>query len=421
MMAAIWAARNNNQVILIEQNEKLGKKLFITGKGRCNFTNACDIEDLFSNVVTNSKFMYSSFYSFSNQQVMDFFEELGLKYKVERGNRVFPASDHSSDVIKALEKELKRLKVDILLNTRVDGLIIEDGSVVGVNISKNYNGNSKQKRDATDKNSIKKPDLLKNLTADKIIVTTGGISYPRTGAFDLGYRFAESAGHSIVKAQPSLVPFEVKEQWCKDLMGVALKNVALSISVTEKGKNKKIFEDFGEMLFTHFGVSGPMVIKASAYIHKYLENDIVLSIDLKPALDEKQLDERILRDFEMFKNKQLSNGLEKLLLKSLIPVIIDYSGLDGNKKISEITKEERRIFLESIKNLKMHVTGLRGWDEAIITKGGVNVKEIDPSTMESKKVKGLYFAGEVLDIDALTGGYNLQVAWSTGYLAGISV
>ena len=421
MMAAIWAARNNNQVILIEQNEKLGKKLFITGKGRCNFTNACDIEDLFSNVVTNSKFMYSSFYSFSNQQVMDFFEELGLKYKVERGNRVFPASDHSSDVIKALEKELKRLKVDILLNTRVDGLIIEDGSVVGVNISKNYNGNSKQKRDATDKNSIKKPDLLKNLTADKIIVTTGGISYPRTGACDLGYRFAESAGHSIIKAQPSLVPFEVKEQWCKDLLGVALKNVALSISVTEKGKNKKIFEDFGEMLFTHFGVSGPMVIKASAYIHKYLDKDIVLSIDLKPALDEKQLDERILRDFEMFKNKQLSNGLEKLLLKSLIPVIIDYSGLDGNKKISEITKEERRIFLESIKNLKMHVTGLRGWDEAIITKGGVNVKEIDPSTMESKKVKGLYFAGEVLDIDALTGGYNLQVAWSTGYLAGISV
>lgn len=396
MMAAIWAARNNNQVVLIEQNEKLGKKLFITGKGRCNFTNACDIEDLFSNVVTNSKFMYSSFYSFSNQQVMDFFEELGLKYKVERGNRVFPASDHSSDVIKALEKELRRLKVDVLLNTKVDGLIIEEGSVVGV---------------AT---------KINKLTADKIIVTTGGISYPRTGACDLGYRFAESAGHSIIKAQPSLVPFEVKEQWCKDLMGVALKNVALSISVTEKGKNKKIFEDFGEMLFTHFGVSGPMVIKASAYIHKYLENDIVLSIDLKPALDEKQLDERILRDFEMFKNKQLSNGLEKLLLKSLIPVIIEYSGLDGNKKISEITKEERRILLESIKNLKMHVKGLRGWDEAIITKGGVNVKEIDPSTMESKKVKGLYFAGEVLDVDALTGGYNLQVAWSTGYLAGIS-
>ncbi len=396
MMAAIWAARNNNQVVLIEQNEKLGKKLFITGKGRCNFTNACDIEDLFSNVVTNSKFMYSSFYSFSNQQVMDFFEELGLKYKVERGNRVFPASDHSSDVIKVLEKELKRLKVDILLNTRVDGLIIEDGSVVGV---------------ATKTNK---------LTADKVIVTTGGVSYPRTGACDLGYRFAESAGHSLIKAQPSLVPFEVKEQWCKDLMGVSLKNVSLSINVTDKGKNKKIFEDFGEMLFTHFGVSGPMIIKASAYIHKYLKSDIILTIDLKPALDEKQLDDRILRDFEMFKNKQLSNGLEKLLLKSLIPVIIDYSGLDGNKKISEITKEERRILLESIKNLKMHVTGLRGWDEAIITKGGVNVKEIDPSTMESKKVKGLYFAGEVLDIDALTGGYNLQVAWSTGYLAGIS-
>ena len=416
MMAAIWAARNNNQVVLIEQNEKLGKKLFITGKGRCNFTNACDIEDLFSNVVTNSKFMYSSFYSFSNQQVMDFFEELGLKYKVERGNRVFPASDHSSDVIKALEKELRRLNVQIMLNTRVSKLITDDNKAQGVIISSKNNSDKK-------------------LTAGKIIVTTGGISYPRTGASDSGYKFAESCGHTVVKAQPSLVPFEVKEQWCKDLMGVALKNVGVSLFVADNNKNskknndsghvtkkyKKVFEDFGEMLFTHFGVSGPMVIKASAYIHKYLENDIVLSIDLKPALDEKQLDDRILRDFEMFKNKQLSNGLEKLLLKSLIPVIIEYSGLDGNKKISEITKEERRILLESIKNLKLHVTGLRGWDEAIITKGGVNVKEVDPSTMESKKVSGLYFAGEVLDIDALTGGYNLQVAWSTGYLAGISV
>ncbi|MCR5701241.1 MAG: NAD(P)/FAD-dependent oxidoreductase [Lachnospiraceae bacterium] len=404
MMAAIWAARNGNKVIIVEQNEKLGKKLFITGKGRCNFTNACDVEDLFGNVVTNSKFMYSSFYSFSNQQVMDFFEELGLRYKIERGNRVFPASDHSSDVIKVLEKELKRLDVDIRLKTRVDKLIIEDGVAHGVMI-----GHEK-------------------LTADKIIVTTGGVSYPRTGANDSGYRFAESAGHSIIKAQPSLVPFEIKEDWCRDLMGVALKNVGLSIFVPDKKKKstdntkyKKVFDDFGEMLFTHFGVSGPMVIKASAYIHKYLGDDIVLSIDLKPALSEKQLDERILRDFELFKNKQLSNSLDKLLLKSLIPVVIEYSGLDGNKKISEITKEERRILLESIKNLKLHVTGLRGWDEAIITKGGVNVKEIDPGTMESKKVKGLYFAGEVLDVDALTGGFNLQVAWSTAYLAGNSL
>ena len=415
MMAAIWAARHDNNVILIEQNEKLGKKLFITGKGRCNFTNVCDIEDLFTNVVTNSKFMYSSFYSFSNQQVMDFFEELGLRYKIERGNRVFPLSDHSSDVIKVLEKELRRLNVDVMLNTRADKLIIDNNKVCGVNIS---NSNNLSDNNITER----KPD--KKLTADKVIVTTGGVSYPRTGASDSGYRFARDAGHSVIKAQPSLVPFIIKETWCKDLMGVSLKNVGMSIyvkeTIKERTKEKKIFEDFGEMLFTHFGISGPMVIKASAYIHKYLDKDIVVSIDLKPALTEKQLDERILRDFDMFNNKQLSNGLEKLLLKSLIPVIIDYSGLDGNKKISEVTKEERRILLESIKDLRMHVTGLRGWDEAIITKGGVNVKEIDPGTMESKKVKGLYFAGEVLDVDALTGGYNLQIAWSTGYLAGIS-
>ena len=395
MMAAIWAARNDNNVILIEQNEKLGKKLFITGKGRCNFTNACDIEDLFGNVATNSKFMYSSFYSFSNQQVMDFFEELGLRYKIERGNRVFPASDHSSDVIKVLEKELRRLDVDIRLNTKVDELIIENDAICGVLVDH------------------------RKLTADKVIVATGGVSYPRTGACDSGYRFAEGAGHSVIKAQPSLVPFEVKEKWCKDLMGVSLKNVGLSIFVKDdKGKEKKIFDDFGEMLFTHFGVSGPMVIKASAYIHKYLGQDIILSIDLKPALNEKQLDERILRDFELFKNKQLNNSLDKLLLKALIPVIIEASGLDGERKISEITKEERRSLGQAVKDLRLHVTGLRGFDEAIITKGGVNVKEVNPGTMESKKIIGLYFAGEVLDVDALTGGFNLQIAWSTGYLAG---
>lgn len=432
MMAAIWAARNDNNVILIEQNEKLGKKLFITGKGRCNFTNACDIEDLFGNVATNSKFMYSSFYSFSNQQVMDFFEELGLRYKIERGKRVFPASDHSSDVIKALEKELRRLNVDIRLNTKVDELIIENDAICGVLVDH------------------------RKLTADKVIVATGGVSYPRTGACDSGYRFAEGAGHSVVKAQPSLVPFEVKEKWCCDLMGVSLKNVGMKIYVSDADENddtiknntvrnnikrsknnnsdtgredslsakkiqrKRVFEDFGEMLFTHFGVSGPMVIKASAYIHKYLGKNIELSIDLKPALSEKQLDDRILRDFELFKNKQLSNGLEKLLLRALIPVVISESGLFGDKKISEITKEERRMLGETIKDMRLHVTGLRGWDEAIITKGGINVKEIDPGTMESKKVKGLYFAGEVLDVDALTGGFNLQIAWSTGYLAGIS-
>ncbi|MBR1598999.1 MAG: NAD(P)/FAD-dependent oxidoreductase [Lachnospiraceae bacterium] len=428
MMAAIWAARNDNNVILIEQNDKLGKKLFITGKGRCNFTNACDIEDLFGNVATNSKFMYSSFYSFSNQQVMDFFEELGLRYKIERGNRVFPASDHSSDVIKVLEKELRRLNVDIMLNTKADELIIENDAICGVFVREVKNGNvnngktnNKIYNDSgrTIKRNSDKNSKTYKLTADKVIAATGGVSYPRTGACDSGYRFAESAGHNVIKAQTSLVPFEVKEKWCKDLMGVSLKNVGMSIFVKDdKGKEKKIFDDFGEMLFTHFGVSGPMVIKASAYIHKYLGRDIILSIDLKPALNDKQLDERILRDFELFKNKQLNNSLDKLLLKALIPVIIGVSGLDGDKKISEITKEERKALGQAIKDLRLHVTGLRGWDEAIITKGGINVKEIDPGTMESKIVKGLYFAGEVLDVDALTGGFNLQIAWSTGYLAG---
>ncbi len=393
MMAAIIAARNGKNVTLIEQNEKLGKKLFITGKGRCNFTNACDIEDLFQNVVTNPKFLYSAFYTFSNQMVMDFFEEIGLPYKVERGNRVFPVSDHSSDVIKALEKEMKKLNVKILLNTKVKSLIIDDSICKGIIL--------KDKR---------------QMFASSVIVATGGVSYPRTGACKDGYIFAEKAGHSIMKAQPSLVPFELDEPCCKDLMGISLKNV----SATIYADGKKVYSDFGEMLFTHFGVSGPIIIKASAYIHKYLNKKLSLTLDLKPALDEKQLDERILKDFKMFQNKQLKNSLDKLLLRSLIPIVIEKSGLDGEKKINEFTKEERHQLISTIKNLPFHIIGLRGFDEAIITKGGVTVKEVDPGTMESKITKGLYFAGEVLDLDALTGGYNLQIAWSTGYLAGIN-
>lgn len=394
MMAAIFAARNGKEVTLIEQNEKLGKKLFITGKGRCNFTNACDTEDLFLNIVTNPKFLYSAFYSFSNQMVMDFFEEIGLSYKVERGNRVFPVSDHSSDVIKVLEREMNRGNVKILLNTKVKSLIIEDIVCKGVILQ--------------DK---------KRIFADSVIVATGGVSYPRTGACRDGYDFAQTAGHSIVKTQPSLVPFELSESCCKDIMGISLKNVSATIYADEK----KVYSDFGEMLFTHFGVSGPIIIKASAYIHKYLDKKLSLTIDLKPALDEKQLDERILKDFKMFQNKQLKNSLDKLLLRSLIPVVIEKSGLDGEKKINEITKEERKQLMTTIKNLPFTITGLRGWDEAIITKGGVSVKEVDPGTMESKLTAGLFFAGEVLDLDALTGGFNLQIAWSTGYLAGNSV
>lgn len=394
MMAAIIAARNGKEVTVLEQNEKLGKKLFITGKGRCNFTNACDIEDLFGNVISNPKFMYSAFYTFSNDMVMDFFEKLGMPYKVERGNRVFPVSDHSSDVIKALEKEMRRLGVVICLNTKVKSLIIEKNICKGVELV-----NKKEK-----------------IYVDSVIITTGGVSYPRTGACKDGYIFAKQAGHTIVAPSPSLVPIELEEDCCKDLMGISLKNV----SATIYADNKKVYSDFGEMLFTHFGVSGPIIIKASAYIQKYLQKNLSLTIDLKPALDEKQLDERILKDFQLFQNKQLKNALDKLLLRALIPVVIEKSGLDGDKKVNELTKEERRILGHTIKYMPFSIIGLRSWDEAIVTKGGVSVKEIDPGTMESKLTGGLYFAGEVLDLDALTGGFNLQIAWSTGYLAGLS-
>lgn len=392
MMAAIFAARNGKKVTLIEKNEKLGKKLFITGKGRCNFTNACDTEDLFQNVVSNPKFLYSAFYSFSNQMVMDFFEEIGLPYKIERGNRVFPVSDHSSDVIKVLEKEMKKRNVKIMLNSKVTALIIENDICKGVRLSK------------------------EQLLCDSVIVATGGISYPRTGACKDGYVFAQSAGHSIVNPQPSLVPFELEDACCRDLMGISLKNVTVDIY----GDNKKIYSEFGEMLFTHFGVSGPIIIKASAYIHKHLDKNLKLYIDLKPALNEKILDERLLKDFQLFQNKQLKNSLDKLMPKALVPVVIAKSGLDGDKKINEITRQERLILGQTIKKLPFTIKGLRGYDEAIITKGGIKVKEVDPGTMESKLIAGLYFAGEVLDLDALTGGYNLQIAWSTGYLAGIS-
>lgn len=406
MMAAITAARADKEVILIEQNEKLGKKLFITGKGRCNFTNACEIEDLFLAVTSNSKFMYSAFYSFSNQNVLDFFEELGLEYKIERGNRVFPVSDHSSDVIKALEKEMKRLNVKILLNTKVTSLLIENEKCIGADTVSVTN----------DKGVFKVGKKKQKYFGNSVIVATGGVSYPRTGACRDGYEFAKSVGHSIVEPMPSLVPFELEESCCKDIMGLALKNV----TGTVVSKNKKVFQDFGELLFTHFGISGPIVLKASAYIHKYLKEDLDFEIDLKPALDEKTLDERVLKDFQLFQNKQLKNSLDKLMPKGLVPIVIQKSGLDGEKKINEITKEERLNLVRTIKKLSFKISGLRGFDEAIVTKGGIKVKEINPGTMESKQIQGLFFAGEVLDLDALTGGYNLQIAWSTGYLAGLN-
>ena len=392
MMAAVFAARAGAEVILVEKNDRLGRKLFITGKGRCNLTNSADVEDLFPAVVSNSKFLYSGFYSFTNEQVIEFFEDLGVKTKVERGGRVFPASDHSSDVIRALEREMDRLGVNVHLNAEVKELILEDGRACGVRTADG-----------------------KAVRGGAVIVATGGISYPSTGSTGDGYRFAKAAGHKVTELSPSLVPMEVKEWYARELMGLSLRNI--EIRVTD-GK-KTLYQEFGEMLFTHYGVTGPVILSASSIVGKRLkERELTLHIDLKPALTEEQLDRRVLREFEANHNRQFKNAVDSLFPAKLKPVIVELSEIPEEKKVHEITKEERRRFVRLIKDFTMTLTALRGYSEAIITKGGVAVKEIDPGTMESKKVKGLYFAGEVLDLDAVTGGYNLQIAWSTGYLAG---
>ena len=394
MMAAITAARRGFKVTLVEKNEKLGKKLFITGKGRCNITNAGDTEDLFNSIVTNRKFMFSSFNGFSNYDTLGFFDELGLQIKIERGNRVFPESDHSSDVIGALNRELKRLSVDVRLNTEVKDIIVNGGKATGV--------------------VVKCSGKESTIQADNVIVATGGNSYQSTGSTGDGYRFARKLGHSVTPILPALVPFNVAEDWESDLQGLSLKNVSI---VVLDGK-QEIYSDFGEMLFTHFGVSGPLILSASSFAARRIkEHPLKLIIDLKPALSQEQLDERILRDFDEEKNKAFKNSLDKLLPKKMIPVIVRLSDIDGNKKVNEITKQERQRLVSLIKGLELTITGLRGFNEAIITQGGINVREINPTTMESKLVKNLYFAGEVLDVDALTGGFNLQVAWSTGYAA----
>lgn len=417
MFAAYFAAKNGHKVILLEQNEKLGKKLYITGKGRCNITNASDMEDLFANVCSNEKFLYSAFYSYTNDQVVEFFENYGLRTKVERGNRVFPVSDHSSDVIATLTRALKDVGVEVKLYTKVTKLITETyydekGETV---VADKKSGTMKQ---------VITGVVLEDKTmiyADNVVLATGGISYPSTGATGDGYRFAESLNHKIVEPTPSLVPFEIQENWVTEMQGLALKNVAVTI----EREGKKIYTDFGEMLFTHFGVSGPMILSASASIKpaffRDFEHEMTLKIDLKPALDRDQLDKRILKDFEEAKNKQYKNSIQKLLPSKMIPIIIKLSGIDPDKQVNEITKEERGRLVDLLKGLPMTIIGLRGWNEAIITKGGVSVKQVNPSTMESKLVKGLYFAGELLDLDAMTGGYNLQIAWSTGYLAGSSI
>ena len=394
MMAAAAASDTCGDVTLIEKNEKLGKKLFITGKGRCNLTNACDSDGFFNNCVKNGKFMYSSFYGFSNDAVMEFFEGMGVPLKTERGDRVFPVSDKSSDIIRALEKNIKSKRVKIWLNTGLSHVVEEDGRVRGIV--------------TTDGEMI---------PADRVILALGGKSYPGTGATEDAIRIAGELQIDTVPFEPVLVPLTTAESYVKDLMGLSLKNVSARLVCG----GKKVYEGFGEMLFTHFGVSGPLILSASSYIRSDMyKKGISLHIDLKPALDDKQLDERILRDFAEGQNRQFANALDKLLPSKLRPVIVRESGIDPHKKINEVTRAEREALVRLLKDLILTVTGNRGFDEAIVSRGGVSVKEINPSTMESKKIKGLYFAGEMIDIDALTGGFNLQIAWSTGRLAGLS-
>lgn len=432
MMAAAAAASKGCQVVLFEKNEKLGRKLYITGKGRCNLTNACGMDELLGNVVRNPKFLYSAFSGFDNRKTMEWFEKAGCPVKVERGDRVFPVSDHASDVIKALAGQFGRLGVQVRLRTEVKGLVTASNGAEAPEGAKQPDG-----AEATE--GTKQPGATEAVTggkrqagitaikgvrladgtvecADAVIVATGGLSYPLTGSTGDGYRMAEETGHTVKPTFPSLVPFNVREPWCRDLQGLSLKNVSLRL--VQNGK-KPVYEGFGEMLFTHFGVSGPLVLSASSfYAGQKKKGDAKLYLDLKPALSEEQLDKRLLRDFGENKNKQFKNSLGGLFPSKLVPVMVGLSGIDGEKKVHEVTKEERQHFVRLVKHVEMTVDGMRDYAEAVITRGGVHVKEVNPSTMESKKVRGLYFAGEVLDVDALTGGFNLQIAWSTGYEAG---
>lgn len=403
MMAAIGAAICGHQVDIYEKNEKLGKKIYITGKGRCNVTNSSDMETLFNNIVTNPKFMYSAFYALSNDTVIHMFnEEMGVPTKIERGNRVFPVSDKSSDIIGGLTRRLRELGVEIHLGYDVADIVCEPESEEDGHVIK----------------GIKLADG-EIISADSVIVATGGFSYQTTGSDGDGYEFAMKTGHKVTDILPALVPLNTKEDYPKRLQGLSLRNVRATFYC----KNREIYSDFGEMLFTHFGVSGPVILSGSSYITKLIHKgeNISLKIDLKPALTEEELDDRILRDFAEVLNKDFANSLGKLLPTKLIPVIIELCGIEPRKKVNEITKEERKKLVKLLKELPLSIASARSFNEAIITQGGVSVKDVNPATMESKKVKNLYFAGEVLDIDALTGGYNLQLAWSTGYLAGISI
>ena len=408
MMAAITASQNKNKVILIEKMQTLGRKLLITGKGRCNITSSLPIEEFIKNTPGNGMFLYSCYQKYTNQDIIKFLKEEGLEVKEERGNRIFPVTDKSQDVLNCFRKKLEKEKVEIHYNTEVKEILYkedENGQKTAVGVKTN------------------KEDIL----ADKIILATGGKSYPLTGSTGDGYNLAKKLGHTITPIKPSLVPLEVYQRdLCKELQGLSLRNVGMKI--IDNNKNKTIYEDFGEMIFTHFGVSGPTILSSSAHLVRYKNieenfknHKIELIIDLKPALSEKKLDERILRDFEEFKNKQFKNSLDKLLPQKLIGIIVERSKINPNKKVNEITKEERKTLINLLKKFSVEIKGFRPIEEAIITSGGINIKEINPKTMESKIVKNLYFAGEIIDVDSYTGGFNLQIAYSTGYVAGLGL
>ena len=403
MMAAITAAENENEVTIIEKMPSFGKKLLITGKGRCNITSSLYMSEFIKNTPGNGKFLYSAFQNYTNKDIIEFLKKQGLEVKEERGNRIFPVTDKSIDVLNCFKKRIDELKIQYKLNTRIDKILIKNNEVLAVR---------------TDKEIIQ---------TDKIILATGGKSYPLTGSTGDGYKIAKDIGHTIVPIKPSLVPLEVYEkESCKKLQGLSLRNVG--IKIIDDDRKKLVYEDFGEMVFTHFGISGPIILSASAHLAKYKDIDYLLgnkyiriSIDLKPVLTEEQLDDRILRDFKEFKNKQFKHSLDKLLPQKMIPLIIELSKIDENKRVNEIKKEERRNLVQLLKNFTITIKDFRPVEEAIITCGGINTKEINPRTMESKIIKGLYFAGEIIDVDAYTGGFNLQIAYSTGYTAGINV
>ena len=412
IMSAIISAENGNNVTLLEKKERLGRKLLITGKGRCNITSSLPIEEFIPNVPGNGQFLYSAFQNYTNTDIIELLKKEGLEVKEERGNRIFPITDKSLDVLKCFTKRLKELNVKIEYNIKVTEIVPKDEKgklkIIALEMDKNIQKN-------------------KVFEADKVILATGGKSYPLTGSTGDGYEIAKKLGHTITKIRPSLVPLETFEQnICKELQGLSLRNVKIQLKNVES--NKVIYEDFGEMLFTHFGVSGPTILSSSAHLVRYKNIDellknkkVILTIDFKPALSEEKLDERILRDFNEFKNKQFKNSLDKLLPQKLIPVIIEKSGINSEKKVNEINKKERHRLVNLLKNFEVAIKGFRPIDEAIITSGGINIKEINPKTMESKLVEGLYFSGEIIDVDAYTGGFNLQIAYSTGYTAGNNI